>query len=338
MKIRPKFNGVLPYHSIGEYYKTHFGEKVYKLSVTVSDDCPNRRGLKGMKTCIFCDPWGSAAYTKTQKLKLEEQIEEVKSYVLSAQGKGAKKFLVYFQAYTSTFTSVKKLRAYIEAATIGNDIVGFVIGTRPDCLSPAVFDLINEYSNRYYFSIELGVQSFDDNQLEFMRRGHTAKDSIEAINKIYQSSNADIGIHLMFGLPGETESDVIKAAETVSQLPIQNVKLHNLHVLTNTPLADLYKKGEFTPLDLESYTDRAIAFITHLPEKFAIQRLSAVATRWDELVAPAWTRHKMKAHQFIVDEMNRREGYQGMYAVESNTSKYNSGERYDRLERFQYSR
>jgi radical SAM protein (TIGR01212 family) len=312
MQLYP--NGI-PYYSIGQYYKERFGERVYKLSVTVSDDCPNRRGLKGMETCIFCDPWGSAAYTFTKSLELKDQIGKVREHLLSKRAsRKTQKFLVYFQAYTSTFTSVKKLRAHIEASIQFPDIVGFVLGTRPDCLSPAVFDLINEYKDRYYFSVELGVQTFFDDQLEFIKRGHNAEQSINAIKKVAAATNVDVGIHLMFGMPNETNEQMIETAKIIRDLPVHNVKLHNMHVLTRTPLETLYNQGLFAPIELDDYTDRVLTFLSHLKPTIPVQRLSAVSSRWDELVAPTWTRHKMKTHQHIVDAMKHQDIYQGKYA------------------------
>ena len=306
------------YYSIGDFYKDQFGEKIQKVSVSISEDCPNRRGLKGMETCIFCDPWGSAAYAENQKRRLDDQIEKTQAHVLKHAGKGARKILVYFQAYTSTFSSVKKLRSHLEVAEKFDNVVGFVLGTRPDCLADGVFKLLKEYQEKYYISIELGVQSFFDRDLEFLKRGHNAETSVKAIKKI-KEHGFDVGVHLMFGMPEESEEDLIKTAEILNSLAVDNVKLHNLHVLKSTGLESLFYEREYSPLSRSTYAARVSTFLNHLSPQIAVQRLSAVATRWDELVAPLWTRHKMETHMYILNAMRQKGAFQGRYA-KSNVS------------------
>jgi radical SAM protein (TIGR01212 family) len=240
------WNG-LPYNTIAEHYSNRFGEKVYKIPVSVVDDCPNRRGLKGMQTCVFCDVWGSAAQSESLSMELRAQIE--KYHAAIAKKYKAKSFLVYFQAYTNTFTKLSGLRHNFETALSYDFVRGFVVGTRPDCLSKGVLDLWQEFHQRSFVAVELGVQSFFDDQLEFLRRGHTAQQSIEAIHRIADNTQVDLGIHLIFGNPGETDEQIIQTAEIVNKLPITNIKLHNLHALKNTPLEEMYHRGEFTPID-----------------------------------------------------------------------------------------
>ncbi|MBY0369819.1 TIGR01212 family radical SAM protein [bacterium] len=292
----------LPFVPIGDRYRERFGGRVQKIPVTVAGDCPNRRGLKGMQTCIFCDEWGSAAYPEQRGQELRDQIEAKRQ--LLGERYAATRFLVYFQAYTSSFLSVKRLRAHFEAALEYPEVVGVVLGTRPDCVPPALLELVREFQKRTFVSIELGVQTFDEEALVFLRRGHTGQAARECIRKIKTTVDVDLGIHLIFGLPGETNESMRDVAREVAALPIDHVKLHNLHVLKGTPLADLHARGEFEPLSLEAYADRVALFLQHLPRHIAVDRLAAVSSRWDELVAPEWTRYKMKSHQFIVDRMS----------------------------------
>lgn len=300
----------LPYYPISQYYKDRFGEKVYKVPVAVADDCPNRRGLKGMQTCIFCDEWGSAANKDSHKLELRSQIEKVRMHMMDTYN--AKKFLVYFQAYTNTFDRLPALRLSYDTALSYEDVVGFVVGTRPDCLSKALFNTWNEYAEKTAVFVELGVQSLFNDQLEFIRRGHTREQSIEAILRLAsETPKINVGVHLMFGMPNETDEQIIETAEVLSKLPVSNIKLHNLHVLINTPLADLFHKGEFTPIDFETYSHRVKLFLQHLRPTIAVHRLGAVASRWNELVAPEWTRHKMAIFQNIIDYMKDHNAHQG---------------------------
>jgi radical SAM protein (TIGR01212 family) len=298
----------LPYNTIADHYSNRFGEKVYKIPVSVVDNCPNRLGLKGMQTCVFCDVWGSAARSESATMELRAQIEKFRDVI--AKRFKAKSFLVYFQAYTNTFTKISGLRENFETALSYDFVKGFVVGTRPDCISKSVLDLWQEYHQRSFVAVELGVQSFFEDQLQFMRRGHTAEASLEAIHKIAENTDVDLGIHLIFGNPGETDEQIIRTAEIVNTLPITNVKLHNLHALKNTPLEAMFHRGEFTPIDRETYSHRVKLFLQHLAPHIAMHRLAAFASRWEELVAPAWTADKMGTHQFIIDFLRHRKAFQ----------------------------
>ncbi len=299
----------LPYRPISEFYQERFGGKVYKIPVSVVDDCPNRRGLKGMQTCVFCDVWGSAAKSESMTMGLREQIEKYQREI--GHKYKAQNFLVYFQAYTNTFTKLDALRINFETALQYPFVKGFVVGTRPDCLSKGVLDLWNEYHSKSFVAVELGVQSFDDKQLEFMRRGHTRDQSLKAIEKIAKETSVDLGIHLMFGQPGETDAQIIETARICNDLPITNIKLHNLHVLKETPLEEIYHRGEFTPIERDPYAERVQLFLEHLSPRFYIQRLAAFASRWEELVAPKWTSDKMGTHQYMIDFLRARGSFQG---------------------------
>ena len=297
------------YRPISRHYRERFGCKVYKISVAVAQSCPNREGMRGMRVCAFCDPWGSAAYEENASLTLREQIRNVRSRLRKRYK--AEKFLVYFQAFTTTFHRISRLRALFEDALREADVVGIVVGTRPDCLSPAMVKLLAEFAGRCYVSVELGVQSLDDGQLRFLSRGHDAACSLAAVESLRAYPQIDICAHLMFGLPGETMAQLETTAEVLSAAGVHGVKLHNLHVLRNTALEARYRAGTFQPIGLEAYSERVCAFLEHLSPEVAVHRLNAVASRWDQLVAPDWAREKMRPTQFILDEMERRDLRQG---------------------------
>jgi len=297
------------YFPISKYYRNKFGEKVWKIPVSIATDCPNRRGLKGMETCLFCDVWGSAAYPEQRNQDIENQIREFSNHLKRRYH--AHSFLAYFQAYTSTFMGLQKLRSAYDSCLSFESIKGLVIGTRPDCLSSAVLKTWQAYSRKTHVAVELGVQSFFDHHLQFVKRGHLSACSIEAIKTIKSTTDVQLGVHLIFGFPGETQEEIIKTAEMVSSLPIDDVKLHNLHVLKNTGLEKLYRKGQFIPVDLAEYSQKVSLFLQHLKPNVAVHRLAAVSSRWDELVAPVWTRYKMKTHQYILDQMQAENNFQG---------------------------
>ncbi|MEQ1664056.1 MAG: TIGR01212 family radical SAM protein [Bdellovibrionales bacterium] len=300
----------LPYHPISQHYRKVFGQKVYKIPIGVAETCPNREGFRGMKVCNFCDVWGSAAYPDLKNESLPDQIEKSRTRVLRRVNAG--KFLVYFQSYTTTFSKVAALKEQIEIALSFSDVVGVVVGTRPDCVSDSLLEMLNEYAEKTYVSVEFGVQTFDEKQLLWMHRGHTAKKSIESIWRVHQKcSKVNLGIHLMFGLPNESDEQMIDTARICNELPIHNVKLHNLHVLRNTTLEGDYNRGEFHPIELDEYARRATLFLQYLDPNIAVHRLSALSSRQDELLAPKWTQKKMETYQFLLDFMNQRNAFQG---------------------------
>ena len=302
--------GSKPYYPVSEFYKQKFGEKVFKIPVSIAGRCPNMKDGSGLKTCIFCDEWGSFAYPQNRELTLKDQIQQHREKIRDRYN--TKKFFVYFQAYTTTYTQVQRVRDAFEMALEFDDVVGIIIGTRPDCLSPALIDTFNDLAQRTFMAVELGVQSFDDKQLTFMRRGHTAEQAIKGIRRLRtEAPNVNLGIHLMFGWPEESYADLEASAKLCNELDIHNVKLHNLHVLKNTDLAKLFFENQFKPVELEDYSDMVAHFLSFLSPDIAVHRLVATASRWDELVSPEWTRHKMTNFQYVIDHMNKKGVQQG---------------------------
>ncbi len=304
------------YYPISQYFRRRFGERVGKISVSIAETCPNRSSASAMELCIFCDEWGSAAYPLEKDQDLQEQIRGNKLRV--GRRLKSQRFLVYFQSYTNTLDKVDILRQRFITALAQDNIDGLVVGTRPDCLPQRIFPLLEEMSQRSYVMVELGVQSFFNDQLAFLKRGHTAEKNIEAVFALARHTHVDIGVHLIFGLPDETPARLIETARIINQLPISNVKLHNLHVLRNTELAQLYARGEFVPDELEAYADKVILFLRHLSPNVAVQRLAALASRWDELIAPQWTAGKMQPIEFIENRMRQAGVIQGdLYAAQN---------------------
>ncbi len=297
------------YYPISQYFKNLFGERIAKIAISVSEACPNRRIGSKLEPCIFCDEWGSAAYHREASRDLLDQIRFNKGLVTRRHK--AKNFLVYFQSYTNTLDKLETLAHRYQLALTEPDIKGLVIGTRPDCLPDRLMPVFEDISTRRYLMIEIGAQSFFDDQLFFLKRGHTSKTNIQAIQKLSDLTHADIGVHLIFGQPNDTKSRIIETAQRINELPVNNVKLHNLHVLKNTELANLYFDGEFIPDCLEEYTEKVILFLRHLSPKISVQRLAGLASRWDELVAPGWTREKMRPIDFIESRMRQTDCYQG---------------------------
>ena len=309
MKNCTPFENGKRYYPLSQHYRERFGEKVYKVSISVAKSCPNREGHNGMTVCIFCDEWGSAAYHKFSDLPILKQIQ-INREAIRKRYK-AEKFLIYFQAYTNTFGHFRDLETMYRKALKEKDVVGLVVGTRPDCLPKRILHKFAELSKERYLSVELGTQTFDDHQLNFLSRGHDSATSIEAIRKLKTLQNVDICVHLMFGLPNENDLQIQETAQLLSELEVDGVKLHNLHVLRNTALEKLFHESKFIPIELEEYARRVTIFLENLSPKIAVHRLAAVASRWDQLVAPSWTREKMRPAQFINDFLEANQTWQG---------------------------
>ena len=305
----PPFENGKRYYPLSQHYRECFGEKVYKVSISVAKSCPNREGLNGTNVCIFCDEWGSAAYHQFNDLPILKQIQ-INREAIRKRYK-AEKFLIYFQAYTNTFGHFSGLENLYNKALNEIDVVGLVIGTRPDCLPKRILHKFAELSKNQYLSVELGAQTFDDHQLNFLSRGHDSATSIAAIRKLKSLQNVNICVHLMFGLPSESDQQIQETAQLLSELKVDGVKLHNLHVLRGTSLEKLFNESKFFPIGLEEYARKVTIFLENLSPKIAVHRLSAVASRWDQLVAPSWTREKMRPTQFIDDYLEANQTWQG---------------------------
>ncbi|MBV1880963.1 MAG: TIGR01212 family radical SAM protein [Pseudomonadales bacterium] len=297
------------YYPISQYFVERFGTRVGKVSVSIAETCPNRSETNDDRVCVFCDEWGSAAYPLEREKSLSEQIQHNIKHV--RRRLKTDKFLVYFQSYTNTLDKVALLKDRFDIALAEEHIAGIVIGTRPDCLPQRLLPLLDQVSKEHYAMVELGAQSLFDDQLEFLRRGHTAECTREAVAKLHEHTDSDVCLHLMFGLPNETDAHIIETAQQVNDFNVSNVKLHNLHVLKNTPLEELYRAGKFVPVELEEYAEKVSLFLRHLSPHIAVQRLAALSSRWDELIAPQWTRQKMPPLEFIENKLRSREQYQG---------------------------
>lgn len=289
---------------------------MYKIGVSTARGCPHRAGASGDPGCIYCDKWGGAAYSDTAPHSLSQQIRLNRERIRRRYK--AEKFIVYFQAHTSTFQSRGGLERLCREAMEEEGVVGLALGARPDCLPGALVEMLAGLAEKHYLSIELGLQTLDEEQLRFLARGHGRACSLKALEKLAGYPRIDVCAHLMFGLPGEQMGQLAESAALLSRAGVGGVKLHNLHVLRETPLAEMYAKGEFAPIGLPEYSSKVIWFLEHLSPGVAVHRLNAVASRWEELVAPDWASKKMEPTQYILDEMARLKTWQGRLWEEQN--------------------
>jgi uncharacterized protein len=303
-------------NSYGHYLRRRFGLRVSKVNVDAGFTCPNRDGSKGTGGCIYCDNESFSPKGTHSVVPLEEQMAAGMAYHRTRLG--SQKFIIYFQKYTNTYGSTELLSALYHRALHHPDVIGISVGTRPDSISDEALDLLTEIARTKYVCLELGLQSMDDAILSRINRGHTVDDFIVAVSRA-AGRNFDICAHLIHGFTGESSVDFLKAAELMAGLPIDSIKLHQLHAVKGTELAELYRRGEFTPLALEAYITTIADFLELLPPRVAIQRLYGSAPL-DICVAPQWGLKNNQMWYAVINELTRRGSWQGCRLPESEPS------------------
>lgn len=298
-------------NSYGHYLRSRFGFRISKVNVDAGFTCPNRDGSKGTGGCIYCNNVSFSPKGTQSVVPLEEQIATGMAY--HRLRLGSQKFIIYFQKYTNTYGSVELLSKLYRRALDHPDVIGISVGTRPDALSDEALDLLTDIARTKYVCLELGLQSMDDAILNRINRGHTLDDFIGAVNRA-AGRNIDICSHLIHGFSGENAADFLKTADLMAALPVDSLKLHQLHAVEGTELAAMYRRGEFIPLTLEAYITTVADFLELLPPRIAIQRLYGSAPL-EISVAPQWGLKNNQMWYAIVNELTRRGSWQGFRSV-----------------------
>ena len=304
-----------PYYSLDTYIKKTYGRKLYKIAIDAGLSCPNRDGLLDTRGCIFCSQGGSGDFavklseTSDFEVCLTEGIERLSS---KYTGSG---FIAYFQAFTGTYGPISYLKRIYEAALRDDRIAGISIATRPDCLPDEVLVLLKELKECYPYKfiwIELGLQTIREDTAQFIRRGYSLSCFEKAV-AVLDAISIPVVIHLILGLPGESEKDMLHAVSYLNRLPIQGVKLQLLHILKGTDLALLYR--EF-PEEIcvfpekEKYIDLLIACIEHLRPDMVIHRITGDAPKV-LLLAPLWSANKKDVLNTLHRKMKELSAFQG---------------------------
>lgn len=297
----------LRFNSYGSHLRRRFGRRVSKVNVDGGFTCPNRDGTKGTGGCIYCDNRSFSPGATLDTIPIEEQVAAGIAY--HRVRLGSEKFIIYFQKYSNTYGPVDRLRDLYFRALDHPDVVGISVGTRPDCLSEGSLSLLEEIARDRYVCLELGLQFMDDRILERINRGHRVAEYREAIDRA-AGRGFEICTHLIYGFPGQTREDFLKTAEIISSLPVDSLKIHQLHAVRGTILADMYDRGEFTPLGHRDYVAAVCDFLEMIPPRVTIQRLygsAPLAIR----VAPSWDLKNNAMWYSIVHELKRRGTWQG---------------------------
>ncbi|PKP31637.1 MAG: TIGR01212 family radical SAM protein, partial [Bacteroidetes bacterium HGW-Bacteroidetes-17] len=275
------------FNAYANYFKQEFGERVQKLSIDAGFTCPNRDGKVGRGGCTYCNNDAfNPSYCESGK-SVSQQIEEGIEFH-SNRYRRANKYLAYFQAYSNTYADHEHLKTIYEEALGKPEIIGLVIGTRPDCVNEKLLDYFKELSERYYIIVEYGLESCYDKTLIEINRGHTFKQSVEAI-KLTASKGIKTGAHLIFGLPGESRTEMLAEAEILSKLPINNMKFHQLQIIKGTKMEEEFRLNpeKFTFFELADYIEFVIDFLEKLNPNIVIERFAGeVPPRF--LAGPGW--------------------------------------------------
>jgi len=297
------------YNKLNEYYKEKFGERTLKICIDGNFTCPNRDGTKDTSGCIFCSEKGSGDHLK--KLSIENQV---KNYFSSYKAQRANKFIVYFQNFTNTYDTIQNLKTKYDSALIDDRIVGLSIATRPDCINEDVCTLLSSYQNKYYVSVELGLQTANDNIGNIINRCYTTKDFIDAVS-LLNKYKIDVIVHIMIGLPQENKNTINETISLINSLNIQGIKIHSTYIVKNTKLYEMYNSKEYNPIRLDYYIENCGYILTHLRKNIIIHRISGDAPK-DILVAPEWNRHKKWIMNGLDKYLKDNNLYQGIYEKE----------------------
>jgi radical SAM protein (TIGR01212 family) len=287
--------------------RERFGGRVQRVTIDAGFTCPNVDGSVAVGGCVYCDNRSFSPNRRLPRTSVREQVR--RGITLLGKRYGVERFLAYFQAATNTYAPAAKLRRLYDEALDHPQIVGLAIGTRPDTVPDDILDLIQEYARDRYVCLELGLQSIHDRSLDWMNRGHHADAFIDAIQRC-RGRGLDLCAHVILGLPGESHEDMLATADALAAQPLNGVKIHNLHVVRDTPLESMYRAGQVRMLEREEYVQVVCDFLERLPAGMVIHRLSGDAPP-DYLVAPLWCLDKPALLRAIALELERRDSRQG---------------------------
>ncbi len=282
------------YNDYSSWFRKKFEGRVQKISLDAGFTCPNRDGSRGVGGCTYCNNKSfNPDYCRTEE-DISRQI--LKGIEFFSAKYPSMRYLAYFQAFSNTYAPVDVLRRSYEEALRHPEVIGLVIATRPDCLSDEVLSLLEEFSKKCYLSIELGIESFRDETLLRINRGHTVSESVTAIRRIAEKG-IDNCVHLILGLPGEEDADFMRHAATISELPVQSIKLHQLQIHKGTRMAVEYRENPsgFSLFEVEGYADLVVRFLEYLSPDIIVQRFVSSAPA-GMVIAPNW---RMKNYEFV---------------------------------------
>lgn len=297
-----------PYRDLNTYYREIFGRKTAKISLNGGFSCPNRDGTLGTGGCIFCSAGGAGDFAESPALSIPEQIKAGKAQTAKKWEDPA--YIAYFQAFTNTYAPVETLREIYQQALSQPEIQGLSIATRPDCMGDEVLDLLEELSQNTHLWVEFGLQTSNEKTAALIGRGYPNKTFVSAVKQLCQR-HIPVVTHVILGLPGEKEEDILHTIDFLNRLPISGIKLHLLHVIAGTELARWYLEGRYLPLTEEEYIHLVCRCIARLRPDIVIHRLTGDGDK-NSLLAPLWSLHKRNVLNQIHQQLRVKGITQGM--------------------------
>ncbi|MDR1809879.1 MAG: TIGR01212 family radical SAM protein [Prevotella sp.] len=301
-----------PYNDFGNFLARQFPHfKVQKISVNAGFTCPNRDGQKGRGGCTYCNNRSFSPGYGDDQPSVSQQLSDGISFFARKYPK--MKYLAYFQSYTNTYDSIDRLVAKYEEALSYPNVVGLIIGTRPDCMSNELLDYFTSLKNKTFLMLEYGVESTIDATLSAVNRGHTYAESVEAVAHTHERG-IYVGAHLILGLPGESKEDMLAHADKLSLLPLTTLKLHQLQLIKGTAMAQQYaaQPERFRLFSADEYIDLCIDFAERLNPAIAIERFVSQSPK-SLLIAPDWGLKNYEFTDKVVKRFHERGAWQGKY-------------------------
>jgi radical SAM protein (TIGR01212 family) len=296
------------YRDFNSSLREIFGGRVQKIALDAGFTCPNRDGTLSRGGCIYCDSRGSGTGAMLGRhLSIHEQMARGCEFARNRYG--AEKFIAYFQSFTNTYGPVLTLKHLYDQALAHPGVVGLSVGTRPDCITPEILEVLGAYKDRYLVWLELGLQSAHDATLRRINRGHDVACFDRAV-VMAADRGLNVCAHVILGLPGETGAMMIETARHLASLPLKGVKIHALYVVRGTQLSAMYERGQYRCLTREEYVESVVDFIELIPPHVVIQRLTGDPVH-SELHAPEWVKDKRINLNLIHDRLKERNTWQG---------------------------
>lgn len=297
------------YRSFQDFLKGYFDRKVQKISLNAGFTCPNRDGFKGVGGCTYCNNQTfNPDYCRTDRSVTLQLKEGIRFFFRKYP---EMEYLAYFQAYTNTYGPNERLKTLYEEALRVPGVRGVVIGTRPDCMSDSLLDYLEALSKKYFVLVEYGVESTKDETLMFVNRGHDFACSVDAIRRTV-ARGIPVGAHVILGLPGETQGDMLCHADRLSELPLDTLKLHQLQLIKGTVLAHQVEKNPalFSECTPERYVSLVASFLERLRPGIAVERFVSQSPP-ELLIAPQWGLKNYEFTHLVEKELRRRKSFQG---------------------------
>lgn len=293
----------MEYYSLNRYLKDTFGEKVYKIAIDGGFTCPNRDGTLDTRGCIFCSGTGSGEFAGKRTDSVTSQIEKGKERLRGKIKNG--KYIAYFQAFTNTYAPVPRLRAVFEEAIQHPDIVALSVATRPDCLPEEVVLLLQELNQKKPVWVELGLQTIHEKSAEYIRRGYGLPVYDAAVKKL-KKIGVQVIVHVILGLPGESEEDMKATVSYVGKSGADGIKLQLLHVIRGTDLEKDYRMGKFNTLEMDVYVRLVADCIALLPKNMVIHRMTGDGDK-KTLIAPEWSQDKKRVLNALNEAIRQKD-------------------------------